>query len=319
VNELALFAGAGGGILGGVLLGWRTVCAVEHDRYCIAVLAQRQNDGVLPPFPIWDDVRTFIGGPWSGHIDVVSAGFPCQPFSVAGKKLADADARNMWPDTVRIIREVRPRFAFLENVPGLLSATGVDGKRYFSRILGDLAEAGYDAEWTVLGADDCGAPHRRKRLWILAHANGNPADERRDGNAVRSNSGAIPARRNSPHPKNARANSSDRDSDVAYADGTGRKKYGGAEPVQPEQPAAERGGDRGWWQRDPADADGESPDGTTEPWCQRRFGLTESGLGRVAHGVADRVDRLRALGNGQVPIVAATAWRLLYGRMMKHD
>ena len=85
MNELALFAGAGGGILGGKLLGWRTVCAVENDEHARNVLVARQNDGSLEPFPIWDDVRTFDGKPWRGRIDVISGGFPCQDISSAGK------------------------------------------------------------------------------------------------------------------------------------------------------------------------------------------------------------------------------------------
>src|SRR3989304_2671565 len=136
MNELALFAGAGGGILGGLLLGWRTVCAVEINTYAASVLVARQNDSILPPFPIWDDVRTFDGQPWRGIVDVVSGGFPCQPFSAAGKQNADADERNLWPETIRIISEVRPHFAFLENVSALLSVDGADGRKYFGRILG---------------------------------------------------------------------------------------------------------------------------------------------------------------------------------------
>jgi DNA (cytosine-5)-methyltransferase 1 len=88
MNELALFAGAGGGILGGHLLGWRTVCAVEWEPYPASVLCARQNDGLLPPFPIWDDVQTFDGKPWKGIVDVVSGGFPCQDISAAGGGLA---------------------------------------------------------------------------------------------------------------------------------------------------------------------------------------------------------------------------------------
>ena len=85
---MALFAGAGGGILGGKLLGWRTVCAVEWEAYPASVLCARQNDGFLPPFPIWDDVQTFDGKPWAGIVDVVSGGFPCQDISAAGGGLA---------------------------------------------------------------------------------------------------------------------------------------------------------------------------------------------------------------------------------------
>jgi DNA (cytosine-5)-methyltransferase 1 len=166
LNELALFAGVGGGILGGKLLGRRTVCAVEKEPYCREVLLRRQRDGLLDVFPIWDDIKTFDGKPWLGKIDVISAGFPCQPFSVAGKQKGKDDDRNMWPETIRVIREVRPKFAFLENVPGLLT------HEYFGTILADLAKGGYNARWCVLGASDVGAPHVRKRVWILAYSNG---------------------------------------------------------------------------------------------------------------------------------------------------
>lgn len=148
MNELALFAGAGGGILGGGLLGWRTVCAVEIDPYAAGVLVARQNDGLLPPFPVWDDVRTFDGKAWRGAVDVVSGGFPCQDISVAGKGAGIGGARSgLWSEMARIIGEVRPPFAFVENSPALLV-------RGFERVLGDLAALGYDCRWTVLGAGD---------------------------------------------------------------------------------------------------------------------------------------------------------------------
>lgn len=163
MNELALFAGAGGGILGGVLSGFRTVCAVEAEPYCREVLLQRQRDGVLSMFPIWDDIRTFDGRKWRGLVDVITAGFPCQPFSNAGTRRGEDDERNMWPETIRCIREVRPERILLENVPGLVSCG------YLARILGDLAEAGYDSEWDCISAESVGAPHIRNRLWIVAH------------------------------------------------------------------------------------------------------------------------------------------------------
>lgn len=167
MNELSLFSGAGGGLLGSKLLGWRTVGYVEFEDYCQRVIAQRIEDGLLDEAPIFSDVLAFVSEGYAegyqGLVDVVTAGFPCTPFSVAGKRAGADDPRNMWPATIAVIRQVRPRFAFLENVPGLISSG------YFDTILGDLAEAGYDAEWCVLGADDVGAPHRRKRLWILAH------------------------------------------------------------------------------------------------------------------------------------------------------
>lgn len=162
LRELALFAGAGGGILGGHLLGWRTVCAVECDRYAASVLAARQNDGTLRPFPIWNDVRTFDGKPWKGRVDVVSGGFPCQDISAAGKgKGLEGERSGLWREFARIIHEVGPRHVFVENSP-ILTIRGINV------VLGNLAEMGYDAAWGVLGADDVGAPHVRKRIWIVA-------------------------------------------------------------------------------------------------------------------------------------------------------
>lgn len=168
--ELALFAGAGGGILAGKLLGWRTVCAVEWEPYAACVLAARQNDGFLAPFPIWDDVQTFDGRPWRGIVDVVSGGFPCQDISVAGKGAGITGERSgMWRHMARIIGEVRPSCVFVENSPALVT-------RGLGVVLGDLAALGYDCRWTVLGAADVGAPHQRDRFWLVAHPNGRNAE-----------------------------------------------------------------------------------------------------------------------------------------------
>ncbi|MBH9204880.1 DNA cytosine methyltransferase [Pseudomonas aeruginosa] len=165
MNELSLFAGAGGGILGGHRLGWRTVCAVEFEPYAASVLVARQNDGILPPFPIWDDVRTFDGRPWRGLVDVVSGGFPCQDISAAGNGAGiDGERSGLWREMARIVGEVRPRFVFVENSPLLV-------RRGLAVVLGDLTELGYDSGWCVMGAADVGAPHQRDRIWIVAHAN----------------------------------------------------------------------------------------------------------------------------------------------------
>jgi DNA (cytosine-5)-methyltransferase 1 len=158
MNELALFAGAGGGILGGHLLGWRTVCAVEFEPYAASVLAQRQNDGILPPFPIWDDVRTFDGRPWRGLVDVVSGGFPCQAYTSAAHGRNTAD--DLWPEMRRIVADVAPRYVFAENVQ----------RRAIDRAADELEEMGYEARAISLGAEDLGADHVRERHWLLAHA-----------------------------------------------------------------------------------------------------------------------------------------------------
>jgi DNA (cytosine-5)-methyltransferase 1 len=164
MNELALFAGAGGGILGGKLLGWETVCAVENNEYCRNVLVARQNDGTFRPFPIWDDVRTFDGSRWQGLVDIVSGGFPCQDISVSrsvGAKGIEGTRSGLWKEQARIIREVQPVFAWVENSPALtVRGLGV--------VLADLAEMGFDAEWGVLGANHCNGPIKRERIWVLA-------------------------------------------------------------------------------------------------------------------------------------------------------
>jgi DNA (cytosine-5)-methyltransferase 1 len=162
MNELALFAGAGGGILGGKLLGWKCVCAVEYDEHARKVLAARQDDGCLDPFPIWSDVLTFDGKPWRGVVDIVTGGFPCQDISAAGKGAGlDGERSGLWSEMSRIIGEVRPRYALVENSPVLTS-------RGLGVVLGDLAALGYDARWGVLGAVDAGGIHKRERIWIVA-------------------------------------------------------------------------------------------------------------------------------------------------------
>lgn len=178
MNVLHLFAGAGGGCLADRLLENRSVGYVEFNPQCQEVLRARINDGLLDSAPVFGDVRSFVrdghAREYRGIADVVAGGFPCQPFSVAGARRAADDVRNMWPATVDVLRIVQPRFAFLENVPGLLSAKGPEGRKYFGTILRDLSEVGFVGRWGVVGGDDAGAPHRRKRLWIAARlADGN--------------------------------------------------------------------------------------------------------------------------------------------------
>jgi DNA (cytosine-5)-methyltransferase 1 len=219
------------------------VCAVEINPYAASVLVQRQNDGLLPPFPIWDDIRTFNGGPWRGIVDVVSGGFPCQDISSAGSgKGIAGEHSGLWKEMARIIGEVRPHFVFLENSPILTS-------RGLGTVLGNLAEMGYDAEWGVLGAADVGAPHIRKRIWVLA-----------------------------------------------YTESNGRIPWCTCDAKRDED----------WWKSDRSGfADG------AEWWA------VEPGVGRVVNGLAARMDRLTAIGNGQVPAVVRLAWNELLRRIVE--
>ena len=238
MNELALFAGAGGGILGGKLLGWQTVCAVEIEEYCRRILMQRQDDGILNPFPIWDDVRTFDGKPWRGVVDLVSGGFPCQDIAACGTGDGLDGARSgLWREMRRIISEVGSRFVFVENSP-MLTVRGLGD------VLGDLAEMGYDAEWGVLGAYHAGYNHRRDRIWIAAYLPGH------------------------------------------------RSQRGSRSTTARQREAAHRSMAR--LRKDEIRANIPAPDAFGNPV-----------------GMAGRMERLKAIGNGQVPGVAAIAWEIL--------
>jgi DNA (cytosine-5)-methyltransferase 1 len=159
MNELALFAGAGGGTLAAELLGIRTICAVEIVEFAKDRLAQRQNEHILEPFPIWDDIRTFDGRPWKGEVDIISGGFPCQPFSTAthGKPTAT----DLWPEMLRIIEEVEAPLVFAENV----------SIRAISKAAYDCDRAGYKTITAGISASDVGADHNRPRYWLLAYPN----------------------------------------------------------------------------------------------------------------------------------------------------
>ena len=173
MKGLSLFSGAGIGELAfkQIFPDYRTIGYVEWDKYCQEVLRARIRDGVIDDAPIFGDIRQFNERYASLYIDKVdwlSGGFPCQPFSVAGNRAGEADERNMWPATRDAIRIIRPRYVFLENVPGLLA------HEYIKRVFGDLAEMRYDCEWDVVGAGSCGALHKRARWWCLAYAGGYP-------------------------------------------------------------------------------------------------------------------------------------------------
>ena len=165
MNGLALCAGFGGIEQGleSILPDYSTVCYVEGEAYPVAVLIEKMEKGRIHPAPIWSDLRTFEGTRWRGTVDIISGGFPCQPYSQAGKLRGKDDARNLWPDVVRIISEVRPKIIFMENVPNI-------NNKYGSQIIGDLAKMGFDAAWCIVRASDVGAPHKRSRWFLLAYA-----------------------------------------------------------------------------------------------------------------------------------------------------
>lgn len=292
LRTMHLFAGAGGGILADLLLGHQPVCAVEINEYCQQVLSARQADGTFPWFPIFADVTKFYGRPWQGLVDVVSGGFPCQDISVAGTGKGLAGERSgLWSEMARIIGEVRPRFAFIENSPMLVS-------RGLDIVLADLAALGFDVAWRVLSASDVGAPHIRGRIWLVA-SNRNHSGQRAVCRPVRepeirNDSGRLcfdvpdlyHRQRDKPHGKLCPR--SDAFDCRCISDSLRERRREVEQSICRTTHAKRSTGDvvaSNW--------------GSWPP---------ESGVLRVVDGMAHRVDRIKAIGNGQVPRVAAAAF-----------
>ena len=361
MNELSLFTGSGGGVLGTTLLGWKHVGYVEYDNYCQKIIKQRIADGLLDPAPIFGDIRGFIrdgfAEAYKGMVDIVSAGFPCQPFSVAGKQQGENDPRNMWPETIECLRIIRPEYALLENVPGLLA------HGYAKRIFGDLAESGFDVRWRVLSAAEVGAPHKRDRLWIVCHAKQgglSGLDGRRSRAEPANGCKDVPdaEERRQPVLRGAQGTAGHADGvhevvSDSVCRGCNRvqrqqretppergRTCEGCEVLADAEGITERPGfcsdeQGGVWRGRSGDgsstgdvpsADGgrcgqlnasEKPDDTGQPAGassekRRTTGWpVEPNVGRVAHGVASRVDRLKSIGNGQVPAVVRAVWEIL--------
>jgi DNA (cytosine-5)-methyltransferase 1 len=343
MREMHLFAGAGGGILGGLLLGHTPVCAVEIDPYCQKVLKQRQADGILPEFPVYGDIKEFDGRPWKGKVDCVCGGFPCQDISEAGKGVGIHGSRSsLFFELIRIVREVEPGFIFLENVPALIT-------RGISVVLGALADIGFDAEWTVLSASDCGANHLRKRVWILCRKQ-DVADSKSNGHWQGRESRNIYSTQCGQDGEVRRliGSTSSTSPDLAHADHDVALSEDGS-PTDVAEGLADTERER--WER--RVYRGENSERQIQLGCTGHSGSVyrqpvedsgppESKLGGMAHALPDWVDlyrasssdwwaseppigrlsigtksragRLRGLGNAQVPIVAATAFEILLQR-----
>ena len=319
---LALFAGAGGLELGLKLaLGehYRTVAYVEREASSAAVLAtnmERPESG-LDKGVIWDDVTSFTGdviSPFVDRIDIMSAGFPCQPWSVAGARKGTEDERWLWPHIFRLVREIRPRNIFLENVTGLLHG-GIE------HVLGDLASVGFDAEWISVRAADVGAPHRRERVFILAHTGHDARRSEQEqqhtletagvGQSSTALGNASSRRSQVGNTQPSRAVTEQRSSYVGNTDSQRQRAQGDSELT----PAGIGGGCRPFpWPPSP---------GSTEDWrevIEVRPGLAPAvkpevrGMDDgVARGLA-RTQQLRILGNGVVPQQAALAFQILKER-----
>jgi DNA (cytosine-5)-methyltransferase 1 len=328
MNGLALCAGIGAsdvGLKAAMGRAYRTVGYVERDAFASAVIVARMESKALDPAPCWDCLTTFDGSAWRGCVDIITAGFPCQPASVAGSQLGVGDDRWIWPLIAKCIRDIGPRYVLLENVAGLL---GVNQGVAFGEVLGDLAECGFDAEWGLYSAQETGAPHLRERVFVFAWRVPDAGSD-----TARDESGGEERRwSRASEPRNVGA---------ALAD-TYRRRCEGERPEDGEPERERRGEPDGCGAAEPlGHAGSERLEGlheagpeagtagragyppvpsATEQWFAwiEREGFGPS-FRKSAHEptcalVRDRVDMLRVLGNSCVPSQLENAFRELWKR-----
>ena len=239
----------------------RVIAYCEIESYAIANLVSKMESGQLDSAPIYTNLKTFPSELFRGAVDIITGGYPCQPFSAAGKRLGEKDPRHLWPYIREHINTIQPARVFLENVEGHISMG-------LSSVISDLEEDSYGATWGIFSAREVGAPHQRKRVYIMADCNG-----------VRCDWGALSN------------GDSERPMEVEALEGS-------EQPLvrsEVEGCSGDSGGDVGYSQHDGSLATTER--GSTEDGC------------------ADRVDRIRLLGNGVVPQTAAKAWQVLSSRL----
>ena len=266
IKTMHLFAGIGGGLLADLILGHTPVVAVEWDKYACKVLRERAANGWFPDLSVWEgDVRLFDPSEYTGIVDCIHAGFPCQDISTAGKQagVSEGTRSGLYREVLRIAGVVRPKQLFLENVSAILS-------NGLGTVLGDLAALGYDTRWLCIRASDVGAPHHRDRWFLLANANGH------------NGSASVMGQNTGP---DGWDESSGVGAILADTHSTQRKRTEFTERSKQEYSNISF---PSWWEAEP-------------------------GLGRVADGVSNRVGQLKGYGNAQVPLQAATAYRLLGG------
>ncbi|MFQ5503460.1 MAG: DNA cytosine methyltransferase [Planctomycetota bacterium] len=320
LRALSLCAGIGGLDLALRRFGVRTVAYVEREAYAAAVLVQAMEEGRLDAAPVWSGLESFDTRAWRGAVDLVTAGFPCQPVSCAGKRLGVEDERWLWPDVLRIVDELQPAVVFLENTPGILVRGGIE-------VAGSLAGRGYRVAWDCLSAAQLGAPHLRFRWFCLAAhpelssvwteqgwcesgrpgeaesgvdgSQGTPPDPDRAGCFERWRTESGPAEHEAVEPLG-------RGGAPADPDGRPREGCGLAEPAgQPSE-------------------SGREPDGSastrgvrgTQAWRGDQ-GIPEPVLCGVDARLPARAHRLHVLGNSVIPAQAAFAWRKLWTKMRR--
>ena len=279
LNVISFCAGYGGIERGLELAGinHRVIAYVEIEAFAIANLVAKMESGELDSAPIWSDLKTFPAHLFRDCVDIITGGYPCQPFSAAGKRGGEQDPRHLWPHIRRHIQSIRPAQCFFENVEGHISLG-------LNSVISDMEEDGYSATWGLFSAAEVGAPHQRKRVFILANAIGNFLWEQPRWGSGKDGQGQ------------ALTGIDGEAQSLANTTGIGVQ---GLRPSRKQEPYT-----HGQAKLPVCQGKGSRP----AQWA------AEPNVGRVVDGCADRVDRIRLLGNGVVPQTAARAWEILNAR-----
>lgn len=329
------YEGIGSG-LRRVLPDLRDIAYVEIEAFAIANLVAKMEEGKMDPAPIYSDLKTFPYRKFRGLVDILSGGFPCQPFSNAGLRKGVEDPRHLFPYICEGIRQCRPRFVFLENVEGIISSKTADGESVLKHVLGELESLGYSATAGVFSAAEVGAPHQRKRVFILGHSD----CERQQGERLwiqQGEEGALLGRSGEEELANASSQRLQGELFPRSLDSQGWEESDGcptsSSRIRPDF-LADSDCCRSGEDRQPSELRTESseqspinrwpskPGEAQQEWEEPRVKAEEprvtkaqSELGRTTHGASSRVDRLRLLGNGVVPLTAAKVFVTLINKL----
>ncbi len=294
MNGLDLFSGIGGISL--ALREWvRPIAYCEIDPYCQGVLISRMANGLLPNCPIWNDVKSLQGADFRGSIDMVYGGFPCQDISCAGHgKGLEGERSGLFFEIMRLAKEIRPKFIFLENVPTITSRGGF-------QVVEEITSLWYDCRWCVISAASVGALHRRERWFLLAHAKHDGASTSKDGGSTREElvSGKF---KEQAQDSRAFERASCLSSDVANSNDGNTDSIPGEQTNKVAQ--SEQTEERAWR----GSAGQHWPFESREHWQK-----TVSEMGKCSDGIPFQVDRLRALGNSVCPQQVKEAFKILMG------
>lgn len=304
MNTMHLFAGIGGGLLCDLILGHTPIVAVEWEPYACKVLRERAADGWFPGLHVWEgDVRLFDPSKYAGQVDCIHAGFPCQDISVAGKQagVSEGTRSGLYREVLRIAGVVRPKQLFLENVSAILS-------NGLGTVLADLAALGYDARWLCIRASDVGAPHHRDRWFLLADADYSKRETRSGDGVGEGKQAESPSRDCREVLADTKRIAADEQSGFAmqrgWTDEAKQTRLGGVDVADTCCQGLQI------TRSESIGSDWEQSGGMPTPSSWWEF---EPELGRVANGIPNRVGQLKGYGNAQVPLQAATAYRLLGG------